>query len=241
VTRTWKRGIGFFDSRHTHAVLREDPSEIDMVGSTSCARARERSRTTSSTSSWPDISRRDFLRRGASSECRSRCSARSCPRAGARAPRRRPRATSAARSGAGATIKAGIIVPTAAINPLTVADQGGLDMLAQTGEYLCLSDQQLTLQPVLARAGAPTRLADVWTFKIRQGVKFHDGTPLTADDVVYTYKLQTDPKNGVERPLRLRRGARPGRRQEGRRLHRGLPPRGPERELPVPAPRTTTT
>ena len=34
----------------------------------------------------------------------------------------------------------------------------------------------------------------MWTFKIRQGVKFHNGAPLTADDVVYTYKLQTDPK-----------------------------------------------
>ena len=34
----------------------------------------------------------------------------------------------------------------------------------------------------------------MWTFKIRQGVKFHNGPPLTADDVVYTYKLQTDPK-----------------------------------------------
>jgi len=28
----------------------------------------------------------------------------------------------------------------------------------------------------------------VWTFKIRQGVKFHNGSPLTADDVVYSYK-----------------------------------------------------
>ena len=37
---------------------------------------------------------------------------------------------------AGAVIKAGITTPTAAINPVTVADQGGLDMLAQTGEYL---------------------------------------------------------------------------------------------------------
>ena len=96
---------------------------------------------------------------------------------------------------AGATIKVGIVTPTAAINPLTVADQGGLDMLAQTGEYLCLSGQTLTLKPVLAESWKPNSTADVWTFKIRQGVKFHNGKALTADDVVYTYQLQSDPKN----------------------------------------------
>jgi peptide/nickel transport system substrate-binding protein len=94
---------------------------------------------------------------------------------------------------AGATIRAGIVTPTGAINPVTVADQGGLDMLAQTGEYLCLSDQTLTLKPVLATSWSSNPTSDVWTFKIRQGVKFHNGAPLTADDVVYTYKLQTNP------------------------------------------------
>jgi peptide/nickel transport system substrate-binding protein len=93
----------------------------------------------------------------------------------------------------GAVIKAGIVTPTADINPVTVADQGGLDMLAQTGEYLTLSTQGLTLQPVLATSWTPNSTADTWTFKIRQGVKFHNGAPLTADDVVYTYKLQTNP------------------------------------------------
>jgi peptide/nickel transport system substrate-binding protein len=97
----------------------------------------------------------------------------------------------------GATIKVGIVVPTGSINPVTVADQGGLDMLAQTGEYLTLSDQQLTLKPVLATSWTPNSTADVWTFKIRQGVKFHNGSPLTADDVVYTYKLQTNPKGAA--------------------------------------------
>jgi peptide/nickel transport system substrate-binding protein len=96
---------------------------------------------------------------------------------------------------AGATIKVGIVTPTAAINPLTVADQGGLDMLAQTGEYLCLSTQTLVLKPVLAESWSANSTADVWTFKIRQGVKFHDGKALTADDVVYTYQLQSNPKN----------------------------------------------
>ncbi|MGH3230707.1 MAG: ABC transporter substrate-binding protein [Streptosporangiaceae bacterium] len=104
-----------------------------------------------------------------------------------------PGSSSSATGAPGAVIKAGIVTPTATINPVTVADQGGLDMLAQTGEYLCLSGQGLTLQPVLATSWTPNATADVWTFKIRQGVKFHNGAPLTAADVVYTYKLQTNP------------------------------------------------
>lgn len=44
-------------------------------------------------------------------------------------------------------------------------------------------------------------LAESWTFspdntvmtiKLRQGVKYHDGTELTADDVVFTYKIEMD-------------------------------------------------
>ena len=37
----------------------------------------------------------------------------------------------------------------------------------------------------------------MWTFKIRQDVKFNDGTPMTVDDVVYSFKSQCDPKNGA--------------------------------------------
>jgi peptide/nickel transport system substrate-binding protein len=141
------------------------------------------------------LSRRDFLRRGAVvgisfpvlGAVLSACGSSGAPT---------PAASSSAPAGAsGATIKAGIVVPTASINPLTVADQGGLDMLAQTGEYLCLSGQSLTLKPVLAESWSANPAGDVWTFKIRQNVKFHDGKPLTADDVVYTYKLQTNPKS----------------------------------------------
>src|SRR5882724_2369682 len=105
--------------------------------------------------------------------------------------------SSSATGAPGAMIKAGITTPTAAINPVTVADQGGLDMLGQTGEYLCLSTQTLTLKPVLATSWTPNSKADVWTFKIRSGVKFHNGQALTADDVVYTYQLHTNPKGGA--------------------------------------------
>src|ERR1700746_2115777 len=141
------------------------------------------------------MSRRDFIRRASvvgisaplAGSILAACSSSSSssPAAGSSS------ATGAGK--AGAVIKAGVVTPTGAINPVTVADQGGLDMLAQTGEYLCLSTQTLTLKPVLATSWAPNSKADVWTFKIRQGVKFHNGQALTADDSVYTYQLQTNP------------------------------------------------
>ena len=140
------------------------------------------------------LSRRDFIRRGTVVGI-------SVPLLGSILAACGSSGTSSAPSGgsttatgaAGAVIKAGIVTPTSAINPVTVADQGGLDMLGQTGEYLCLSTQTLTLKPVLATSWTPNSTANVWTFKIRQGVKFHNGQPMTADDVVYTYQLQTNP------------------------------------------------
>src|SRR5580692_6287737 len=144
------------------------------------------------------LSRRDFLRRGAVvgiSVPVLGAVLSACGSSGSPAPAAST-SGSAAAGAAGATIKAGIVVPTGEINPLTVADQGGLDMLAQTGEYLCLSNQHLMLQPVLAESWSANTAADVWTFKIRQNVKFSTGASLTADDVVYTYKLHTNPKKG---------------------------------------------
>ncbi len=44
----------------------------------------------------------------------------------------------------------------------------------------------LVPQPELAETFEPNADATEWTFKIRQGVEFHDGTPLTADDIIYS-------------------------------------------------------
>ena len=69
-------------------------------------------------------------------------------------------------------------------------------MLAQTGEFLTFDNNlALQLQPMLATSWTPNKDGTVWTFKLRPSVKFHDGSPLTADDVVYTFQQQADPKN----------------------------------------------
>jgi peptide/nickel transport system substrate-binding protein len=46
----------------------------------------------------------------------------------------------------------------------------------------------LSPQPELAESFEPNSNATEWTFKIRDGVTFHDGKKLTADDVVYTMR-----------------------------------------------------
>ena len=46
----------------------------------------------------------------------------------------------------------------------------------------------LVPNPDLAESFEPNSDATEWTFKIRQGVTWHDGKPLTADDVVYSMK-----------------------------------------------------
>ena len=141
------------------------------------------------------LSRRDFIRRGTVVGISVPLLGSILAACGGSGSSSSPSGGSSSAAGApGAVIKAGIVTPTGAINPVTVADQGGLDMLGQTGEYLCLSTQTLTLKPVLATSWTPNSKADVWTFKIRSGVKFHNGQALTADDVVYTYQLHTNPK-----------------------------------------------
>jgi len=56
-------------------------------------------------------------------------------------------------------------------------------------------DANYKLIPLLAEEWSPNTDASVWTVKLRKGVTFHDGSPLTADDVVFSYKRIIDPKN----------------------------------------------
>jgi len=48
------------------------------------------------------------------------------------------------------------------------------------------------VQPALAESCTPNATGDEWTCKLRSGVKFSDGTPLTANDVVETFAAQWD-------------------------------------------------
>ena len=52
-----------------------------------------------------------------------------------------------------------------------------------------------TFEPVLAESWAIENAGRTWVFRIRRDVKFHDGSPLTAEDVRATFdRVQKDPK-----------------------------------------------
>jgi peptide/nickel transport system substrate-binding protein len=102
--------------------------------------------------------------------------------------------------GAGATIRVAHLTPAGAVDPLTVADPAGLALVAQTGEFLVddagVENDKEALRPALALSWQPNAKGDVWTFKLRAGVKFHDGQSLTAKDVVATFDRLADPASG---------------------------------------------
>lgn len=85
------------------------------------------------------------------------------------------------------TVRVGVDQPAVGIDPVLINDEAGLAMLGQTGQYLIFSDADLNAVPVLAESWEPNDNADVWTFNLRQGVTFHDGTEMTAEDVVATF------------------------------------------------------
>ncbi|MDQ4018418.1 MAG: ABC transporter substrate-binding protein, partial [Actinomycetota bacterium] len=87
----------------------------------------------------------------------------------------------------GGTVRTAIQSPAGAIDPVTIADEGGLAVLGQSAEYLTFSNEKLELEPQLAESWEPNEDGSVWTFKLRQGVKYHDGQPMTAEDVVTTF------------------------------------------------------
>jgi len=63
-------------------------------------------------------------------------------------------------------------------------------------EPLVDADDAMQPVPVLAESWETNADGSQWTFHLRQGVTFHDGSPLTADDVVYTFGRLLDPATG---------------------------------------------
>jgi len=82
------------------------------------------------------------------------------------------------------------------LNPITGQDTNG-DGIRYPNvieSLLFINNDTLKLEPLLAESYeiSPDQLT--YTFHLRHGVKWHDGTPFTADDVKFSYDRVQDPK-----------------------------------------------
>jgi peptide/nickel transport system substrate-binding protein len=75
---------------------------------------------------------------------------------------------------------------------------GGYDsnISRQVVEYLTFTDAEGVTRPYLFESWAVTDDLKTWTFKLRRGVKWHNGQDLTADHVIWNLKRVLDPAVG---------------------------------------------
>lgn len=73
----------------------------------------------------------------------------------------------------------------------TTAEEYNFGMLVFNG--LVRINEDLKLEPELATSWSSDPTGSEWTFQLRHDVKFHNGQPFTAKDVVHTFALLADP------------------------------------------------
>jgi peptide/nickel transport system substrate-binding protein len=85
------------------------------------------------------------------------------------------------------TLRVSNVGDVQSMDPHSLNETLQLSFTASVYEPLVGRDKTMALVPLLATKWAQTK-PTVWRFDLRKGVKFHDGTPFTADDVVFSFK-----------------------------------------------------
>ena len=91
----------------------------------------------------------------------------------------------------GGTFNIAVQTPAYPLDPYLGGDPGAWTTWYPAVNYLVRVTADGEVLPELATSWT-TPDARVWTIKLRQGVKFHNGKPFNADDVVSTFKRLTD-------------------------------------------------
>jgi peptide/nickel transport system substrate-binding protein len=86
------------------------------------------------------------------------------------------------------------------LDPYARQEIFSLSFVSNIYEPLIRRDGNLRLEPSLAIEWGQLS-PHVWRFKLRPGVRFHDGTPFTADDVVFSFARVTGPGSNLSRSV----------------------------------------
>jgi len=87
------------------------------------------------------------------------------------------------------------------LDPAAASDSESMQVLMQIFEQLVRYKEGSTrVEPSLATSWTVTDNGRTWTFKLRRGVRFHDGTLMDADAVVFSLERQRDKKHPFHVP-----------------------------------------
>ncbi len=87
-----------------------------------------------------------------------------------------------------------------ALDPYSLNETLTLGFLGNVYEALVMRDKALQIIPALATEWENSE-PNIWVFKLREGIKFHDGNAFNADDVVFSFERAR--KQGSDIPTKL--------------------------------------
>jgi peptide/nickel transport system substrate-binding protein len=98
----------------------------------------------------------------------------------------------------GGTLREGMLGSPRFVNPLLAISDTDRDLASLTYAGLMGHDNKGNLVPVLAESYEISEDGKIYTFRLRDGIRFSDGTPITAEDIVFTVRKAQDP--GLKSP-----------------------------------------
>ncbi len=92
----------------------------------------------------------------------------------------------------GGQLVAAIAAEPDQLDPHKTTAYASFQVLENVFDTLVQPDENLEMQPALAESWETSDDQLTWTFKVRDGVTFHDGTKFTAEDVAYSFNRIID-------------------------------------------------
>jgi peptide/nickel transport system substrate-binding protein len=88
-------------------------------------------------------------------------------------------------------------------NPIMTVDQNSLGVLGRMmGDLIHINRATQKTEPALAKSWTISRDGTIFTLKLRRGLRFSDGQPFDADDVLFSFKVYLDEKvHSLQRDL----------------------------------------
>ncbi|MDQ7843003.1 MAG: ABC transporter substrate-binding protein [Armatimonadota bacterium] len=93
----------------------------------------------------------------------------------------------------GGTLRAGMQTDPVGLDPHLTTATATRNMMENVYDTLVMVNAQGRYVPALAESWTTSEDGLTWTFRLRAGVRFHNGRALTADDVVYSINRIRDP------------------------------------------------